>query len=71
LGLPKGTPFGYPKGTPCGLLKGASGKALGDWKIINLSKSDSCYAKLLLFRLWKGTAFWAPVSRRPGKAIFL
>ena len=48
MGLPKGTPFGYPKGTPCGLLKGASGKDLGDWKIINLSESDSCYAKLLL-----------------------
>ena len=65
LGPPKGYSLLLPKRyflwPPKGNLWEGSGRL----------ESDSCYAKLLLFRPWKGTAFWAPVSRRPGKAILL
>ena len=41
------------------------------WEGSGRLESNSCYAKLLPFRPWKGTSFWAPVSRRLGKAILL
>ena len=65
LGPPKGYSLWLPKGYSLWPPKGSL------WEGSGRLESDSCYAKLLLFRPWKGTAFWATISRGPGKAILL